>query len=351
MWLATLAAALAGCASIGPGSIGRDRVGYDQAISDSWKQQLLLNLVKLRYGDAPVFLEVSSVINSYSLETQVDLAAARGTGVTALYTASVGGSAHYSDRPTISYNPLLGEHFTRSLMTPISPAVIFAMIQSGWQADAVFRITVSSANGVRNRFVGRGRNGGADPEFYSLLESLRKVQAAGAIGMRVDTDKDRETAVLILNRKGVDEAAQHELDEIRRMLCLKPDRNEFRIVFGFAPRDDGEVAILTRSFLEVLLYGASWIQVPEAHVAEKRVLASPPFERESALGISPMMRIQSGPHPPEDAFVSLRYRDTWFWIDDRDYNSKQAFSFFLLLSSVTDAGPSKGAPVMTIPAG
>lgn len=57
-----------GCASIGPRTIVRDRFDYVTAISDSWKSQTLLNLVKIRYGDAPVFLNVDSAINQYSVE-------------------------------------------------------------------------------------------------------------------------------------------------------------------------------------------------------------------------------------------------------------------------------------------
>ena len=57
-----------GCASIGPGTVTRDRFDYVTAISDSWKSQMLFNLVKLRYGDAPVFLDVASVINQYLVE-------------------------------------------------------------------------------------------------------------------------------------------------------------------------------------------------------------------------------------------------------------------------------------------
>jgi len=350
--VATLTITLvAGCASMGPGTIGRDRVSYDQAISDSWKQQLLLNLVKLRYGDAPVFLEVASVINSYSLDTQLDLGASGQKGLGALNTASVGGSVHYSDRPTITYNPLLGDHFTRSLMTPISPTVIVALVQSGWQADAVFRVMVSSANGVRNRFGGPERAGGGDPDFYRLLESLRKIQAAGAIGMRVERVKEQETAVLILNRKGLDERARHEVDEFRRILGLKRDAHEFRIAYGFGPKGDDEVAMVTRSLLEILFFTACWIQVPEAHVAEQRVLPAVTYETETEAGVTPLMKVSSGPSEPRDAFVSVRYRGTWFWIDDRDLGSKQALSFLLLLSSLTDAGPSKGAPIVTIPAG
>ena len=65
----------AGCASMGPGTIGRDRIDYDHAVTASWQRQLLLNLVKLRYGDTPFFLDVASITNSYGLQTQVNLTA------------------------------------------------------------------------------------------------------------------------------------------------------------------------------------------------------------------------------------------------------------------------------------
>src|SRR6185503_6051920 len=59
---------LSGCASIGPGTVARDRFDYISAISDSWKSQMLFNLVKLRYGDAPVFLDVASVITQTGVQ-------------------------------------------------------------------------------------------------------------------------------------------------------------------------------------------------------------------------------------------------------------------------------------------
>src|SRR4051812_19300262 len=70
-WIMLLLLPLGGC-GIGARSIPHDRFDYGEAISSSWKQQMLVNMVKLRYGDAPVFLDVASVINQYSIETQID---------------------------------------------------------------------------------------------------------------------------------------------------------------------------------------------------------------------------------------------------------------------------------------
>src|SRR5215510_1324635 len=111
---------LSGCMSIGPGTIARDRFDYISAISDSWKSQMLLNLVKLRYGDAPVFLDVASVINQYGVEGSIGYTGnwAQNNQLPWPYSAlySFSGIGRYSDKPTITYSPLSGERFARNLM-------------------------------------------------------------------------------------------------------------------------------------------------------------------------------------------------------------------------------------------
>src|SRR4051794_13738657 len=68
---AGLLLALPSCASIGPATVSRDRIGYLAAVGESWKEQTLLNIVRLRYSDAPTFLDVSSIISGYGLQGQV----------------------------------------------------------------------------------------------------------------------------------------------------------------------------------------------------------------------------------------------------------------------------------------
>ena len=62
-----------------------------------------------------------------------------------------------------------------------------------------------------------------------------------------------------------------------------------------------------------------------------------------------LIAIHSGPKRPTDAHVAVRYRDLWFWIDDRDLNSKRMFAFVMLLFSLTETGGDQRAPIVTVP--
>ena len=62
---------LTGCHSIGPGSIPGDRSDYSSSVGDSWKRRTLLNIVKLRYLDPPLLLDVGRIVAGYTLQTGV----------------------------------------------------------------------------------------------------------------------------------------------------------------------------------------------------------------------------------------------------------------------------------------
>jgi hypothetical protein len=48
--------------------------------------------------------------------------------------------------------------------------------------------------------------------------------------------------------------------------------------------------------------------------------------------------------------VAVPYRNGWFWIDDRDQRSKLMLNFLMFIFSLTEGGPSQGAPIVTVPA-
>jgi len=96
-----------GCVSIGPMTVARDRLDYTSAISESWKRQTLLNLVKLRYADAPVFLDVESIISQYGVQTQLEFE----LGWFSLPSSNsqiVTGNGAYAERPTVTMLPCWG---------------------------------------------------------------------------------------------------------------------------------------------------------------------------------------------------------------------------------------------------
>jgi hypothetical protein len=338
----------AGCVGIGPQTVSRDRFDYTEAISDSWKRQMLFNMVKIRYGDAPVFLDVSSVISQYQIAGQIDIGTTINNSPWST-SQTLGATGQYVDRPTITFTPIIGDKFARSMMSPIPPSAILSLIQGGYPVDFVFRALVHEINGIRNRYGGEARSRSADPEFYALLEKLQQIQSAGGIGMRLEKI-DKEEAALLVMRRERDPAIEALSMEVRRILGLDPQVDDLHVVYGAIPKNDKEIAILTRSILEVLVDLSTDIEVPASDVQEKRV--SPTFE-ETAAGekIRPLIRIQNSSEKPDDAFVSVFYRDSYFWIDDRDLMSKKIFSFLMFVFTLVETGEKGAAPIVTIPTG
>jgi hypothetical protein len=335
------------CAGIGPTTVSRDRFDYTAAISDSWKHQMLFNMVKIRYGDAPVFLDVSSVISQYQIAGQISLGATFNHNP---WSSSevLGATGNYVDRPTITYTPILGDKFARSLMSPLPPPAILSLVQAGYPVDLVFRLLVQEINGIQNRFGGEAKAHSAAPEFYLLVDKMRRIQSAGAIGMRFkETEKDQATSLVIRGER--DPVSDALSAEVRKLLGLDPHAKEFNVVYGSISKDDKEIAILTRSLLEVLVDLSADIEVPSAHVEEKRV--SPTHLEETLKGekILPLIRIHSSSEKPGDAFVSVPYRSSYFWIDDRDLTSKKFFSFLMFVFTLAETGDKGTAPIVTVP--
>jgi hypothetical protein len=333
---------LGGCAGVPHSNVSLDRLGYGQVIADSWKSQTLLNVVRLRYADAPVFLDVASVINSYSVAGKMSGSAQIPEAAANLF--NLGGEGSWSNTPTVTYQPVMGDRFTRSMLQPVPPVAVFQLIQSGWPVGLVLRTMVGTISGLRNESKGVV----ADPGFVELVAAMGRIQRAGNLGIRVDARSNGSAVVVVLRRAGVDAEQLEDARRVRELLGVAAGTTEFEIAYGLVQRNEREVSLLTRSMLELLLELGFGIDLPASHVAQGRATAGIRQNSEAAVS-SNIVKIHSAAEMPKDSYAAVPYRGNWYWIDDTDIVSKRTFTFLLILFSLAETGPGAAAPVVTVP--
>lgn len=331
------------CVSMGPKTIPTDQFNYNAAIATSSSEQLLLNIVRLRYNETPVFLKVSSVINQYARTASVGASAGANTNLTGENTASVSGSAAWWDRPTITYMPLSGREFATNLLTPLPAESLFQLLLNGWPPDLVFSIAVISINGLDNELARPSRRREADPRFLELLQLWNRLRAEQALGMRIEKGQEK-SVVLFFPERALDEQIRSDRARFSELLGLDTNASEFHLVSGLIPGKSDEIALLTGSIWDVMV-GLSWrFDVPPEHVEQRRTGET--FQ--AAMPGRPMIQVKYDRERPAEAIVAVFSRGYWFYIDDRDMDSKGAFSFLQLLLSLAETGTVGAGPLVTI---
>jgi len=122
-WIIVASVLAAGCSSLGPGALHESRLQYNETVKASSEEELLLNIVRLRYTDTPSSLAVSAIAAQYELTKNFQLTpffVASGAEVAKSYAAvlpqlGIAGA----DRPTFTLTPLDDQEFTRKLFTPV----------------------------------------------------------------------------------------------------------------------------------------------------------------------------------------------------------------------------------------
>lgn len=348
--LATLVQAA--CAGIGPSQLRQDQLAYATALSDEQKRQVLFNVVRLRYGDVPVFLSASQIIAGYTLEAGAEASVNAYPNQVHNNFAGAQVSANYIDHPTFTFNPVTGEQFAQSYIRPLSPAQLLPLAQ-GLPIDVLLRLGVQSIGDLQNSNPLNGPAGVGSPGFFQLIADLRKLQQGSGLALRFekstpgkgDPGHIRVFAIFLERDKP---EIQDLTREVRRLLGIDRNAAQFEVVYGYGLSGPNQVSVLTRPILAMLLAVGSQIDVPEEDVAAGRALqtVSP-----GVPSLAPVIRIRNGPAPPPSSFVSLSYHGHWFWIDDDDFGSKAAVSTLRLLQSIAESGNVSQAPIVTIPAG
>jgi len=348
--------ALAACSSQGPTRVAADRFDYTEAIARSSREQTLMNLVRLRHHDVPVFLDVSSVLTQYGWLGTVGVTGTAALDNTATLGSSVEGNAqfNYLERPTITYSPLSGVEFTRRMLEPVALESLFAAGYSGLPGDLLWMMSLQEVNDVENLAVNPKRSDVAGTK--SPAEEHRKYQAFKGLmlllGELVELDaiefqRDVEAGTLYLViAEDLPEDAEQPLRRLQQTLELDPKLKRFRITGRQAGRLPDEITMEARSLLGMMNFLSRGIDLP----------ANDPAATPDISDVPVPLRVRtvpaaSGSEPPSNTFAAIKYRGYWYYIEDRDTESKLAFGLLRYLFQLKAAPTEKQAPLITVPVG
>lgn len=353
-----------GCATnVGPKMIQQQRPDYNKQFMRSQNEQLLLNLVRLRYNETPLFLELSTIVTQYTAGNSADLTAFldmnQASGVKPSFETrkTLGLGMDWSERPTVTYTPLQGEDFARQILTPVDPSTIVLLSQSGWSISRLLLLCVQRMNGLENAVTAAGPTPSDVPEykkFQDLSVSLRDLQKAGLLAVDVSEEDGKESVHMLLPPASAEKKAYRtERDETLNMLGINPSQTDVKVSSSIYKSREGELSLNTRSLLGILFFLSQSVQTPQAHQKENLVTVTRDsngsvFDWSDVLG--PLMEIRSSSDKPDNAFVSVPYRDYWFYIQDTDLNSKATFSLLNYLFALQSAEGQGKAPVLTLSA-
>ena len=159
---------LCGCFSLGTTRLYEDQLGYSRALGDAENSDTLLNVVRLRYADTPIFLQATQVISGYQLQRNL-------TGGFEAFPAAnpstfLNGSAstQLQQSPTFTFQPLSGAQFAQSFIRPLSPADLLPLASSV-PIDVLFRLGVQAINGISNAVALTQTGAGGSSDFFLLL--------------------------------------------------------------------------------------------------------------------------------------------------------------------------------------
>lgn len=363
IWLFT-----GGCSTTGPIAVRGDRFNYNQAGAQSTREQLLLNIVRLRYHEPIYVLEIGSMISSYKLEAGGSLSGwsnnlneLENPALMAIYgndkhptrQRTWGASLGYTDSPTITYTPVQGEKFANRMMTAIPEMTILQLCQSGWGIDQLLECCVQRINGISNLPLAgiRDSNRPEDPRFRRVATLLRAAQDAGLLLFAIETAPGGEKAVYLRaapEPRGLEDARR----ELRELLGYS-DGPVAALKLVPAPFKTGpdELAMQTRSLLGVMWALARGVAVPAEHV--KRGWADdyrPATQPEGDEDKAQWLQVGCSVLPRPDAYVQVFYKGHWFYIDESDTLSKRTFALLDYLFSLQQTEKGQDLPVVTVPA-
>lgn len=343
--------ALCGCSVVGSTSISRGRADYNEVISRTDDEQMLMAVVRNRYGETTSMLAVTSVTANVSVTTQAGVNI--GIGPKENYLGGLvpfSGGVVYEENPSISYAPAQGPHYVRQILSPIPIDILVLVSRSVTHPGLPFTLLVKSVNDLRNPGFLTLPTGKIDSRFTRFVDLFTYLEKAGLLFWVKDPRKGIEFSIVI--RKFAPTYSQ----KVQKMLALLEVRmpaDESRdivlpvslAVEAPVPGFSG-IAITTRSVFDLVEILSASIDVPVDHADSGLAISYPP---KGLAGNDIRICLTTG--KPKNASVAVKYRGAWFHIDETDQVTKEAFQLVSGLWRVEIAAASQfqPAPVLTLP--
>ena len=340
-------AALSGCASVGPDNLRNGRPAYNDAILATSDEQLLQNIVRVRFNDSLGFLTVSTITSNVSVKATGMANVA--IGVPGAYAAGnaipFAGSVSTEQNPTIIYTPVAGDRLMRQFMGETPMDLVELLLNSAINQGQIWTALIRRVNGIRNPEFLDPPALEPDPRFTQLAVLVNALQREGALyWVKLGGAQTGHAMVLYTHSPA---SARDAARLLELVAVTKPASHRADLVVpiefsaGSAPQDS--LAIETRSLFHLLQLAAASIDIPdELKPITRSFSASGP----AGKGI----RIQSSATQPAQARLATQYRDRWYFIDDTDHSSKQWFFMLQLLTNAQLPDKSLGlTPLLTIP--
>jgi hypothetical protein len=389
LWLALVQ--LTGCALHGPDAMRASRLGYNEAVQVSERRELLLNLVRLRYTDAPEFLAISGISTQMNFEAGASIGGEFGE-VEQSDSAFVtpGASVGFSETPTITFMPQRDQEFTRQLVASVELDSVYLLTQYGWGIDRVLRLVARRVNGLENTISREARRASQEDSlkaFGHVTSLLRRLEDKGFVSITVEQRRNILSAPIPADSVTPDDllsaadagyrlefqesppayvlsgSQQHyvlrvsedawddaEFVQVVRSLGLPMRQTTYDIdpgVGGFSSdTSDGRLRIETRSVLGTMAYLSNAVSVPDAHENQGLVSASSKIEPL----VHDLLKIHVSVSPVENAYLAVPYREHWFYVDDSDLATKRTLGLLSSLIRLTiSAGGAQNVPILTLP--
>ncbi len=343
---------MTGCVIDNTNQMALSHATYNEVLVRTKQEELLLNLVRLRYRDTPFFLDTASVTTSFKTETRMGLGALVPlTGSGSILEPS--GNVMVGVSPTVSFVPIEGDAFLQNFLTPIPLDELLVLTQSGWGIDRVFGITLERINNLYNAKSASGPTPRYAPEdaldMEQLLLWMRQSQLQGSLDWYSDSDDN------IYMQLAHASEADHPAMKIRQLLEIDAESSKYPVSKKQVGNHGNGVAVATRSIMSILFYLSQNVTVPREHldsglVTLTRTRQGTPFDW-AKTPAGKRFAVHSSRELPENAILQISYRGYFFFIKDNDLETK---STFMLLNHLyafqSGTRPSRG-PALTLPVG